>query len=310
MAKAVKEALGDSPKFTTELQFSKSNQDAGNILSAVGDKLNELIRIFSGLKTRQHNLNEADAYKNFLSSLKPVLKLVQDLAQAQVSSNKEESNIFKAILTDSNTVKAFIETPGSVSIKNGIKQNLLSIITTGNKLPKVVTVVSNTITIADPNNEAFKKLGKLFKDAAKNIAIAKEEASKQNKLVQKTPKVPTAQRPRTIGGQFTSLASIQVLLNQALAKQIEANMGKGGEHKVLNYRTGRLAESAKVEKLSQSREGMITAFYTYMKYPYATFSTGGRQENPRTRDPKLLISTSIREISAKIVGNRMRAVLI
>jgi hypothetical protein len=87
-------------------------------------------------------------------------------------------------------------------------------------------------------------------------------------------------------------------------------MGKGGEHRVLNYQTGRLAESAKVETMSQSREGMITAFYSYMKYPYATFSAGGRQEHPRTRDPKLLIAGSIRQIASKIVGNRLRAVSI
>lgn len=53
---------------------------------------------------------------------------------------------------------------------------------------------------------------------------------------------------------------------------------------------------------------MITAFYTYMKYPYATFSEGGRQQYPRSRDPKLLISKSIREIAGTSVANRLRAV--
>jgi hypothetical protein len=53
---------------------------------------------------------------------------------------------------------------------------------------------------------------------------------------------------------------------------------------------------------------MITAFYSYMKNPYATFSGGGQQQYPRSRDPKLLISKSIREIAATQVGNRLRAV--
>ena len=87
-------------------------------------------------------------------------------------------------------------------------------------------------------------------------------------------------------------------------------MGSGGSTDVLNYRTGRLAASAKVERLSESREGMITAFYSYMQNPYATFSEGGRQSIPRSRDPKLLISKSIKEIAAEKVANRMRTVLV
>jgi hypothetical protein len=85
-------------------------------------------------------------------------------------------------------------------------------------------------------------------------------------------------------------------------------MGTGNRRDVLNYQTGRFANSVKVERLSESREGMITAFYSYMKNPYATFSKGGRQERPLTRDPKLLIAKSIREIAQTAVANRMRAV--
>ena len=70
------------------------------------------------------------------------------------------------------------------------------------------------------------------------------------------------------------------------------------------------AKSVKLERLSESRQGMITAFYSYMKNPYATFSDGGKQQFPRSRDPKLLISRSIREIAAEQVSNRLRAVSI
>jgi len=85
-------------------------------------------------------------------------------------------------------------------------------------------------------------------------------------------------------------------------------MGDGRQRNVLNYRTGRLAASAKVEYMSQSRQGMITAFYSYMKNPYATFSQGGRQQDPKSRDPKLLIARSIREIAQTQVSNALRAV--
>jgi hypothetical protein len=106
----------------------------------------------------------------------------------------------------------------------------------------------------------------------------------------------------------TNLIDLQNLINQHLQNVISANMGDGNRRDVLNYRTGRFASSAKVEYISESRAGMITAFYSYMKNPYATFSGGGQQQYPRSRDPKSLISKSIREIAATQVGNRLRAV--
>jgi hypothetical protein len=87
-------------------------------------------------------------------------------------------------------------------------------------------------------------------------------------------------------------------------------MGDGTARNILNYRTGRFAASPKVLSMLQSRDGMITAFYTYMKNPYATFSEGGRQSRPRSRDPKLLIAKSIREIAETKVANRLRSVLV
>ena len=127
----------------------------------------------------------------------------------------------------------------------------------------------------------------------------------------KAKAVPFAVTPiRSIAGRFYSLASLQALLDRHLQDVISANMGNGSDKQVLNYRTGRLAASAKVERLSASREGMITAFYSYMRNPYGTFSDGGRQQYPRSRDPKLLIGNSIKEIAATQVANRMRAVLV
>lgn len=87
-------------------------------------------------------------------------------------------------------------------------------------------------------------------------------------------------------------------------------MGDGRRRDILNFRTGRFATSAKVERLTQSQAGMITAFYTYMKNPYQTFEVGFEQGSPKSRNPKLLIAKSIAEIAAIKVGNRMRSVSI
>ncbi len=145
--------------------------------------------------------------------------------------------------------------------------------------------------------------------------IATEEKVKIEKLVSKLKtKVPPIPPIRTTQGQFYSLANLQVLINTHLQDVVSANMGNepypGGQRRILNYRTGRFAASASVVRMSASREGMITAFYSYMKNPYQTFEPGHPQGKPLTRDPKLLIGTSIKEIAATKVGNRLRAVLV
>lgn len=121
-------------------------------------------------------------------------------------------------------------------------------------------------------------------------------------------KVPSL--PKSKDSEATNLSLLQIIINSKITEQIKNNMGNGTRKDVLNNRTGRFAESVHVERLVESRAGMITAFYSYMKNPYATFSAGGRQEKPRSRDPKLLIAKSIREIAQEHVANKLRAVVV
>lgn len=108
--------------------------------------------------------------------------------------------------------------------------------------------------------------------------------------------------------QDQSIVLLQNLLNNSLVEQIKQNMGNGNRRDILNLRTGRFAESVKITNISRSRQGMITAFYTYMRNPYATFSVGGKQQYPRSRDPKLLISKSIRDIAKQQMIDKIRAI--
>lgn len=116
-------------------------------------------------------------------------------------------------------------------------------------------------------------------------------------------------KPKTHKESF-SPSSFQLLLNSALSDRIKKNMGTGSRKDILNLRSGRFAESVDVTKVTVGRQGMLTAYYTYMKYPYATFSEGGRQQYPRSRDPKLLISRTLREIAAEHAITNMRSVLV
>jgi len=137
-----------------------------------------------------------------------------------------------------------------------------------------------------------------------NRSKTKIELPKIDRVTANLPVLSISER------SVTNLTSLQILLQGAIADTIKKNMGKGNRKDILNLRSGRFAESVKIESISKSRAGMLSVYYNYMKYPYATFSTGGRQSNPRTRDPKLLISSSIREIAQKSVSDRMRAILV
>lgn len=145
--------------------------------------------------------------------------------------------------------------------------------------------------------------------------LKKHKTNKATVTQKKTRKVKVSSAgltpaPSRVEEITYSLSSLQLLINTYLQDVISANMGDGSRRDILNYRTGRFAGSAEVVRLSQSREGLITAFYTFMRNPYGTFSQGGRQQQPRSRDPKLLVARSIREIAAEKVSNRLRAVLV
>lgn len=159
-----------------------------------------------------------------------------------------------------------------------------------------------------PNVSITKNLDKKVTGNPKRKIRVKTDPLDRSSIKKPNTRAKTTINVARSAPTLVDLSSLMIQLNSALHDQIKRNMGTGNRRDVLNYRTGRFAESVKVEKLSESRQGMITAFYSWMKNPYATFSQGGRQEIPRSRDPKSLISKSIREIAATVVGNRMRAV--
>ena len=141
----------------------------------------------------------------------------------------------------------------------------------------------------------------------------KQDIQKLKKLKQELEKAkPDPGRIKVVVDvpESLNLVNLQNLINSELQETIAKNMGTGSSRNVLNYRTGRFAGSAKVENISESRQGMLTAFYSYMKYPYQTFEPGFRQGTPESRNPKLLISKSIREIAAAQVTRQLRAVVI
>jgi len=141
----------------------------------------------------------------------------------------------------------------------------------------------------------------------KKVRAYKKKGTKRTKTrSRKIPAIPikpaTPPTLRTSGGRFTSAMGIQAILDARIKEEVADNMGKGG---ALVYRTGRFAESVSVTKVMQSRQGALTAFYTYMKAPYQTFERGYAQGSLR-RDPRKLIAASIREIARETLNHKLQ----
>lgn len=184
-----------------------------------------------------------------------------------------------------------------VSLKSDIENNIRQILSSKEFREKIIGIKGSN-SIKEDIEESFKQL---VNPKTKKVKLPGHvKKASETKVV----------RLRDPKGRFTSLANIQVILNTRLAEQIRKNMGKGSASSILNYRTGRFAESARVDRLATDRNGIITAFYTYMKYPYQTFEPGYAQGSPKTRDPKLLISKSIREIAIELATTRLRTILV
>lgn len=284
-------------RLTTEVQFAKSNKAAGDLLTTAGTYLSKLITSIKPNVSNQAQEKAAqDAFKKMLENLQKVSAYVKDRAQqlkdlekTQKIDPKLQQKLAK-VLKNQETFDTLITTEGSPSMLN----HLASIA---------------AATIAGKKAKESRSTVKL-KTSVNLKPPASSTKPKSKPRAKKTPLKTKSPALRLTGVPVDQLSSLQVLLNLKLTEQIKQNMGSGSRRDILNLRSGRFAESVKVERLSESRAGMVTAFYTYMKNPYATFSQGGLQSQPQSRDPKLLIAKSIREIASEQVANRLRAVSI
>lgn len=298
---ATKQVLGDDPKLYTELQFKEDNKAAGDLLQQTGLKLNNLIK--AAIAREQNTLDRS--FSELIKSLQPVVNVILQKAE-ELKQPLDQNKLYSQIVGNAKNLQGLIDdlikTPGSPSYVKAIGMNIANVIKTGKKLPK-------EITRAKP-----KPITNTKKDVLDISQVAREfeKAVKQTKETTKKlkQKAKETSRLRTLQGHFYSLSNLQALLTAKINETVKNNMGDGTRKDILNLRTGRFADSVEIKGLTESRSGMITAFYSYMKNPYATFSEGGMQSYPKTRDPKLLISSSIRQIAGEKVTNRLRAVLI
>lgn len=261
------------------------------VLSEVGDSSSEITAEINAV------LNKVATAQSFLSyefintsdnnSLgSGIVNLVIQPKDINAKISLEETKLYRELVTTIQKYLPIVNIPGSNTLLEDARQFISD---------KIVSALS----------------GKSHASIVKHKPVKSSKPVPSTTQASKVKKYTESRRPqlRTVLGQFYSLANLQRLLDANLTQKIKENMGSGNRRDILNLRSGRFAESVKVERMSQSREGMITAFYTYMKNPYQTFEPGFKQGSPNSRNPRLLISKSIREIAATQVANRMRAVL-
>jgi predicted RNA-binding protein YlqC (UPF0109 family) len=295
----------DNPNAAAEIQLSFDNSESGRLLTKAGKQLETLISSASAAKfitlpggssqVRDPKSAEfAKQLENIFKELGAIASVTKEMARAiQVSENKILNSYVKNIILKADSLgDTLLNAEGSDSVKTALAKRLASILS---KKP-----------LPSPSKTQVSKLDKV--KPAKATTTKVKGKLPVEKTTTATITAPKRAKRQTVTVSAANLTSLQNLINRQLQDVVSANMGDGDSRNVLNYRTGRLASSAKVEYMSESRAGMITAFYSYMKNPYATFSDGGKQSSPRSRDPKLLIAKSIREIAQQQVGNRLRAV--
>lgn len=277
-----------------------------------GQKLKNFLGIFNSISNNtitSSGVNIPNNKSGVLQSQIMVETLLKDYAVYEerelgtysLSINKEVSNFITSIKAN---IVILHDTKSKAQVKQVVESK--SFLSTIAKLLPKISIARSTFIDDIKNRIRSTFLGKPAKAAKGSQKTSSKIAGSKTSVKFSSEK--GIQSEFIIPPAYRSLTNLQNLINANLADAIQDNMGKGNSRTVLNYRTGRLAESFKVTAVSQDREDALTAFFTYMKYPYATFSSGGAQQNPKSRDPILLGERAIRDIAANILKERLRAV--
>ena len=174
---------------------------------------------------------------------------------------------------------------GSPNIKELIKDSITESLT--GKQSKNKSILSSTT----PKPKVKPKVAK----KPKSMAMSTMQAIHKSNLPQL----------KDTKGRFTSPTSIMNLMNTMMHDAVRENMHRPN----LEYQTGRFARSVEVKGITRARDGALTAYLSYMRYPYATFERGGAQGH-KGYYPSRLILQSARDVAAKLTRERFQAVMV
>lgn len=269
--------------------ISTSNFKSESTYNMLGDYIKSPNQYVVELQVKVDNTLAGGKVGRDLANLRSIFKHTEEDIAGELIKQFREDSLFS---------QSIINMKGSPSMLQLIEASVLEALDPIGHPKTKKTFLAKNIPIAQFTNKITVNKDKLKQSLQKEI----------RKLEQLKVKIArdAKGRARSQKGQFASIANIQILLNARLADQIKQNMGSGDRKDILNLRSGRFAETVQIERLNLQRDNVLAVFYSYMKYPYATFSSGGEQSFPNSRDPVTLINKSIREIASTLVTNRLR----
>tara|TARA_B100001113_G_C21077204_1_gene608188 strand:- start:15 stop:1487 length:1473 start_codon:yes stop_codon:yes gene_type:complete len=199
-------------------------------------------------------------------------------------------------------------------IRKGKLVNIMEFFRNSPRLDNKVKAIGKKIVIdnlfphkTNPNMK-LKVNKKLYADAKKTKTTGKSrnKGSQKKKLQKIAGTVIAATRANsrkkkkgTTSHTAQSPIALRNLLNEALPEMVASKMTAPA----LRFRTGRFANSARVENITIGSRGGTHIDYTYMRDPYETFEPGNKQGST-TRDPRKIIGASIRELATSILGRQ------
>lgn len=149
-------------------------------------------------------------------------------------------------------------------------------------------------------NKALFAVGKQPKKTATKLIGAKTAKGRHGRKIGRKGLPPVASKSKVDGKAGQNPIALRNLLNEVLPKAIAMQMISPK----LQYRTGRFANSVRVENISSGPRGGNTMIETtYRKDPYETFAKGGKKYT-FNRDPERLIKSTVRGIATGIIGGR------
>ena len=125
------------------------------------------------------------------------------------------------------------------------------------------------------------------------------QSKSRSKKVNNKKKGRKNSNKRGVSRTVDSPIALRNLMNEALPQMVASKMTPPA----LQFRTGRFANSARVENLNIGPKGGLHIDYTYQRAPYETFEPGGKQGSTQ-RDPRKIIGASIRELAMGILGRQ------
>ena len=154
-------------------------------------------------------------------------------------------------------------------------------------------------------NKKLLAQAKQAKGKKKNIGsfdlgqVVKTQVISASKAKKKSVRKRPNGNKRDVSRTGQSPIALRNLLNEMLPQMVASKMTQPA----LQFRTGRFANSARVENVNIGPRGGMDIDYTYMRNPYETFEPGNKQGSTQ-RDPRKIIGASIRELAMGILGRQ------